>query len=216
MVDPHICFLPAPVLGARRLDVEAAAADADSVLPDLTADERERVRAVVPGFRPVGYVRSGYGDPAGTPIQARRNDAATGRLEVFPEFAGGLDGLAGFDYAWVITWLDRALPVPEGGRVVPFMLSHTGEDVGVFATRHPSRPNPLGLSVVNVVEVDGSGLTFRGVDVCHGTPVLDIKPWQQNLDVPEYAQGWERVRRIRGGWYESTGVADAAQMFPRP
>jgi tRNA-Thr(GGU) m(6)t(6)A37 methyltransferase TsaA len=156
--------------------------------------------------------RSPYRDPARTPIQALRNDATDGRIEVFAEFAAGLRGLEGFDFAWVLSWLDRAEPAPADGQVVPLMLGHTGERVGLFATRHPARPNPIGLSVVRVTRVDGSGLSFRGVDLCHGTPVLDVKPWQQDLDIPGYRDG--SVGRIRGGWYDRTGAATAGQLYP--
>lgn len=163
---------------------------------------------------PIGYVRSPHRDPARTPIQSLRDPATTGRVELAERFAGGLDHLDGFDHAWILSWLDRAGPAPPDGHVVPFMLAHTGERVGMFATRHPARPNPIGLSVVRVLAVDRSGFRFGGVDLCDGTPVLDVKPWQQDLDVPGYRDGWESVRRIRGGWYENSGAATAGQIYP--
>lgn len=153
-------------------------------------------------------------EPAATPIQSTRNGTAEGRVEVFPEHVAALDGIADFDFAWLLLWLDLAEPPPADGHVVPFMLAGSDRRFGVFATRHPARPNPIGLSVVRVVEVDGSGITFRGVDACHGTPVLDIKPWEQHLDVPGYADGWAAVSAIRGGWYAATGVAGSGQLLP--
>ncbi|MDQ3152902.1 MAG: tRNA (N6-threonylcarbamoyladenosine(37)-N6)-methyltransferase TrmO [Actinomycetota bacterium] len=130
-----------------------------------------------------------------------------------PEFSAGLDGLAGFDHAWLITWLDRA-PEPEPDlHVVPFLLHGTGQRVGVFATRHPARPNPLGLSVVRILDVDGGMVWFRGVDLCDGTPVLDIKPWEQHLDVPGYPDA-DAIAAIRGGWYQTTGAANRPQRLP--
>lgn len=183
-------------------------------LPDLTEAERDRLRAARPAFGPIGYVRSAYADPTTTPIQSSRNSAAVGRIEVFPEFAAGLDGLRGFEYMWVIAWLDRAGPPPADGHVVPFMLAGTGERVGVLATRHPTRPNPLALSVVRVLEVDEEGVTFAGVDLAHGSPVLDLKPWEQHLDIPRYAEGWAAISSIRGGWYQETGSAGGTQLLP--
>ncbi|MFC4950690.1 tRNA (N6-threonylcarbamoyladenosine(37)-N6)-methyltransferase TrmO [Pseudonocardia sp. GCM10023141] len=185
-------------------------------LPDLDAAGRDGVRAAVPGLAPIGYVRSTYTDPAQTPIQSTRNGAAVGRVEVFAEFAAGLDGVREFDHLWIVAWLDRAEPTPSDGRVVPFMLAHTGQRVGIFATRHPARPNPLALSVVRVLDVDETGVTFAGVDLCHGTPVLDVKPWQQHLDIPRYSEGWEAISSIRGGWYQQRGVAGTGQTLPDP
>jgi tRNA (adenine37-N6)-methyltransferase len=182
--------------------------------PDLSDADRAHLRDRQPAVQPIGYVRSRYTDPSTTPIQSLRNPAATARVEVFDPFRAGLAELAEFDYAWVISWLDRSEPASGPWRVVPFMLQHTGLELGTFATRHPRRPNPLGLSVVRVIAVDGTGIEFGGVDLCHGTPVLDFKPWQQHLDIPQYGQGWDAVRGIRGGWYESTGAAEAGQVLP--
>jgi tRNA (Thr-GGU) A37 N-methylase len=82
------------------------------------------------------------------------------------------------------------------------------------APRDRQMANALGLSVVRVLAVDGTGIGFGGVDLCHGTPVLDLKPRLQHLDIPHYGRGWDAVRGIRGGWYESTGAAEAGQVLP--
>ncbi len=169
--------------------------------------------AAVGPLRVVGHVRTRRTEPADTPIQSLRNAAEEAYVEVFPEFTAGLDGLAGFDYAWLLTWLDRA-PAPNPDlHVVPFLLHDTGERIGVFATRHPARPNPLGLSVVRVLGVDGTRVRFRGVDLCDGTPVLDIKPWEQHLDIPGY-EDTDAVAAIRGGWYQTSGAAAGPQCLP--
>lgn len=165
-------------------------------------------------LRPVGYVQSDYDEPSETPIQSLRNPEAVARIEFFPEFVGALDGLAGFDYAWILSWLDRDPPPHDRWRSVPFLLSHLGEQVGAFASRHPARPNPLGLSLVRLIAVKDCSVTFRGVDLCRGTPVLDVKPWQQDLDIPGYREGWDAVREIRGGWYTGTGAIDSDQILP--
>ncbi len=131
-----------------------------------------------------------------------------------PEFAAALDGLSDFDYAWLLTWLhlsDRT--GPPALRVEPFLLRGTGQRIGVFATRYPARPNPLGLTVVRVLGVEGNVLHFAGVDMIDGTPVLDVKPWERHLDVPAHPGG---VSAIRGGWYQSADVAANDQIYPEP
>ncbi len=164
-------------------------------------------------LRPIGHVVGPRRDPAHTPIQSLRNPEEQARVVLRPELADGLDGLAEFDYAWLLTWLhlEAASGEPPELQVVPFMLRATGERIGVFATRHPARPNPLALSVVRVLGVEGNVLHFAGVDVCDGTPVLDIKPWEQHLDIPRHPSS---LSEIRGGWYERTGVAGGDQLYP--
>lgn len=167
-----------------------------------------------PPFRVIGHVRATHPHPADTPIQSLRNDREQARLVLLPEFASGLDGLVDFDYAWLISWLHQAPEPAPDLHVVPFLLAHSGERIGIFATRHPARPNPIALSVVRILIVQGCEVTFSGVDLCDGTPVLDIKPWQQHLDIPAYADGPDAVAGIRGGWYERSGAADRTQMLP--
>lgn len=166
------------------------------------------------GLRPIGHVVSPRRDPERTPIQSLRNPDERASVVVRPELADGLDGLAGFDYVWLLTWLHLETTVEPPLRVEPFMLRGTGERIGVFATRYPARPNPLGLSVVRVLAVEANVLHFAGVDLCDGTPVLDIKPWEPHLDIPGYPGG--ALDRIRGGWYQRTGVAAAGQLYPDP
>jgi len=159
-------------------------------------------------LRPIGYVRTPYAHPEETPGQAPLNADERGLLIVYPRYAPALAGLADFEYVQLITLLDRVperLPDGPGQLVqVPFMLQQTGETVGVFASRFPVRPNRLGLSLVRVELITGRRVEFAGVDMLDRTPVLDIKPWEQHLDVP----GWpERdVRSIRGGWYQRVNV----------
>ena len=162
----------------------------------------------------VGHVRSPYPDPASTPVQSTRDTTGRGRVELREEYAPMLDGLEGFDYVWLLTWLDRAERPAADGHVVPFLLRHRGEDarrLGLFATRHPARPTPIGLSVVRLLGVEGATLHVGGLDCCDGTPVLDVKPWQQQLDVPRWDEGPDAVAAIRGGWFED---ADPTQVLP--
>lgn len=155
-------------------------------------------------LRPIGYVRTSYGRPEETPAQAPLNPKERGLLVIYPRYALALAGVADFEYIHLITLLDRVPEhLPEGpGQLVqvPFMLQDTGETVGVFASRFPVRPNRLGLSLVRVERVRGRRVEFSGVDMLDRTPVLDVKPWEQHLDIP----GWpgRRVESIRGGWYQ--------------
>ena len=159
--------------------------------------------------RPIGHVRSAYRRLETTPIQSGGN-AEWGRIVLLPRFARGLRGLEGFDFVHVLTLLDRIpeqLPTQPGQLLqVPFLRQDRDEAVGVFACRHPVRPNRLGLSLVRVLEVRGRTIRFAGVDLLDGTPVLDVKPWAQRFDVPEWPR--PNLAGIRCGWYEQVGSGD--------
>lgn len=144
-------------------------------------------------MRPIGVVRSPFCATQGMPIQTVAADGFEGALEVFAEFAPGLRDIEGFEYLILLTHLHQATEKLE---VVPFMdtVSH-----GVFATRAPARPNRIGLSIVRLLQVQGSVLHFCGNDMLDGTPVLDIKPYVPRLDVRAterigwFAQGLQRL-----------------------
>ena len=174
-------------------------------------------------LRPIGHVRTGYRRLEDTPIQTTRNPDEPGRLVVLDQYADGLEGLEGFDYAHLVCFLDRAWQADGRGarpftgdrlRPVPFLLQDTGERVGVFATRSPVRPNYLGLSLVRVLGVSGTTVEFAGVDLLDGTPVLDVKPFEPHLDVPGYVAGSGWLDHVRGGWYQRHGAA--ANPLVRP
>jgi tRNA-Thr(GGU) m(6)t(6)A37 methyltransferase TsaA len=176
-------------------------------------------------LEPIGHVRTTYRAMQDTPIQTSRNPDEPGRLVVDDRYAAGLDGLEGFDYAHLICFLDRAWQADGRGarpftgdrlRPVPFLLQHTGQRVGVFATRSPVRPNYLALSLVRVLAVRGNEVDFTGVDLLDGTPVLDIKPFEPNLDIPGYTRqsGW--LGHIRGGWYSQPDAAANPLVHPGP
>src|SRR5262249_4979819 len=189
---------------ARVLDWLRLSATISPMVAQVTQKALRRKRSF--RLRPIGYVRTSYAYPEETPTQAPLNPDEQGLLVVYPRYTPALQGVAEFEYILLITLLDRVpetLPDGPGQLVqVPFMLQDTGEAVGVFASRFPVRPNRLGLSLVRVERVRGRRVELSGVDMLDRTPVLDVKPWEQHLDIP----GWpaRRVESIRGGWYQRT------------
>jgi len=165
---------------------------------------------------PIGHVESDYHDHDHTPVQASLNPEAAGVVVVRTDYAEGLAGLDGFDYAWLITWLsaepaDSALAADPGDgettepvpmTQVPFLGQGAGVATGIFAMRGPRRPNPLGLSLVRVTAVRDGRLHFRGVDVVDGTPVVDIKPFVAAFDDPG--------RSVRSGWFDDVPLPPGA------
>ena len=136
--------------------------------------------------RPIGYVRSPFADPVGMPIQPGGARGVRGSVEVLPEFCDGLADLDGFSRIILVYLFHRS----EGYslRVVPFL---DDSERGVFATRAPRRPNPIGLSTVRLVAVEGCRLVIEDVDLLDGTPVLDIKPYVPSIDAyPDERDGW--------------------------
>lgn len=136
-------------------------------------------------LQPIGVIHTPFTSPSEVPIQAARSDTA-GCVEVYPEYAPALKDLDGFSHVILVYWFHRA----DGFSftVRPYL---DDEQHGLFATRYPARPNPIGLSVVELVAVEGCTLQVRGVDVLDGTPLLDIKPFVPAFDHREGAQvGW--------------------------
>ncbi len=154
----------------------------------------------------IGVARTEYTERAGTPQQALLNPAEEARVEVLPDYVEGLAELDEFDFVWLITWLgDDAMGRPLSE--VPHMVAHLGHTVGSFATRGPYRPTPLGLHLVELVSVEGGNVTFKGVDLVDGTPVLDIKPYVDTFDSPG--------RPTRSGWYEMADLENVAKRRGR-
>ena len=140
--------------------------------------------------RPVGVVRSPFKEAAGMPIQTAGAPDEAGEVEVFAEYAAGLRDIEGFDYLILLTHLHRC--AHERLEVVPFLDDRSH---GVFATRAPTRPNRLGLSIVRLQSVQGRVLHFTGNDMMDGTPVLDIKPYVPRFDVRHTERvGWFGTR----------------------
>lgn len=147
------------------------------------------------GFTPIGFIRSEHLCAERTPIQPVFARECEGRVEIHPEFAEGLLDLDGFSHVHLIYHLDRA-ERPKL-RVRPFL-----QDVerGIFATRYPARPNAIGLSVVELLGIDGRILHFRGADILDGSPLLDIKPFIAKFDC---------IEPSRNGWYDEVDAETA-------
>ena len=137
-------------------------------------------------YRPVGVIRSDHTCAEQTPIQPVYAKGCDGRAEIFPEFAEGLLDIEGFSHLYLIYHFDRA----NSAKLIvkPFL-----EDIehGVFATRIPSRPNAIGLSIVELVRREDNILYLDGLDILDGTPLLDIKPYRSKFDAhPAARNGW--------------------------
>lgn len=139
-------------------------------------------------YKPIGTIHSSFKEPEGTPIQPAGAKGINGTVEVFPEYAEGLKDVEGFSHIILIFHfhLSRRAPL----RVKPYM---DNEMRGVFATRSPSRPNPIGISVVRLIGIEDNILYIQDVDIVNGTPLLDIKPHVPKFDMREV---------VRVGWLE--------------
>ncbi len=139
-------------------------------------------------YAPIGVIHSAHTEPEKTPIQPVYSEGCEGRAEVFPEFAAGLRDVEGFSHIYLVYHMHKAGPTRL--TVKPFL-----QDVerGVFATRAPCRPNPIGLSVVKLLRREGYILYLDAVDVLDGTPLLDIKPYTARFDC---------IQTTRNGWQD--------------
>jgi tRNA-Thr(GGU) m(6)t(6)A37 methyltransferase TsaA len=140
-------------------------------------------------YHPIGILHTPFRDLRDMPIQPAGASSAPGTAEIFAEYADGLQDLDGFSHVILLYHLHHVRRVEL--RVVPFLGS---EARGVFATRAPSRPNPIGLSIVQLLRVDGATLHLGNLDILDGTPLLDLKP---------YVPGFDRPARARAGWLQS-------------
>ena len=139
-------------------------------------------------YRPIGIIHTPYKTPQGTPIQPPASKGVEADVEVFEKYEEGLTDLEGFSHIYLIYHfhLSRKFSL----KVRPFLdnASH-----GLFATRAPSRPNAIGLSIVELIGTEQNILHVKNIDVIDGTPLLDIKPYVPGFDI-------RNVRKI--GWME--------------
>lgn len=184
-------------------------------------------------LKPIGVVRSPFRELAETPRQPRAAEGARGRIELLPGlgFEDAIADLEGWDYVWVIFWFHRALqpnaptrpdwPTPFRAKVLP---PRSERKRGVLSTRSPHRPNPIGLSVLRLIAVEGLVLHVEDLDLVEGTPVLDVKPYVPWTDaIPSARTGWleppeghkpggERPADPRPTWRVTIAPAAEAQL----
>jgi len=143
-------------------------------------------------YRPIGVIHSPFTELDGMPIQPAGASGTQGTVELFPDYQEGLKDLEGFSYIILLYHFHRSRGFDL--HVIPFMDS---EPRGVFATRAPKRPNPIGLSVVKLTDIRDGTLHIENMDIVDGTPLLDIKPYVPEFDGPTAARaGWlEEARK---------------------
>ena len=134
---------------------------------------------------PIGYIRSPYQNTEQVPKGLGAQHAAEGILDILPQYEAGLTDIEGFSHLIVLWVFDRA-----GGFELLGTPPSDNRPHGVFATRSPRRPNPIGFTVVELLQRDGSRLHVRGVDMLDGTPILDLKPYLSNIPADKLRRGW--------------------------
>ena len=139
-------------------------------------------------YHPIGIIHSPFTDLVSMPIQPVSDAGAPGRIEIYPPFIAGLQDLDGFSHIILLYHLHEVQTTAL--TVTPFLDSTPH---GIFATRAPTRPNPIGLSVVKLLRIEGPNLFIERLDILNGTPLLDLKPY-----IPEFDH---RVD-ARIGWLE--------------
>lgn len=131
-------------------------------------------------YQPIGVIHSPFTDLKNMPIQPASRHSAPGTVEIYPKYLVGLQDLDGFSHIILIYHLHR---VTRSDLIVtPFLDS---QPRGVFATRAPTRPNPIGVSIVRLQRIEGTTLYLDSIDILDGTPLLDIKPYVPDFDQPE-------------------------------
>jgi len=139
-------------------------------------------------YKQIGLIHSPYKEPNGTPIQPTAAKGVEGNVEMFSEYVEGLKDIDGFSH--IILIYHFHLSKKSSLQVKPYVDDNRH---GIFATRAPSRPNPIGMSIVRLTEVEGNTLHIQDVDIVDETPLLDIKPYVPKFDV-------RKVKKI--GWLE--------------
>jgi tRNA-Thr(GGU) m(6)t(6)A37 methyltransferase TsaA len=137
-------------------------------------------------FKPIGIIHSPFTDIEGMPIQPSAAKGIRGQIVINEDYIEGLADLEGFSHIYLLYHLH--LSNSYNLKVKPFL---DDQNRGVFATRAPKRPNPIGLSVVKLINIEVNILEIENVDIIDGTPLLDIKPYVPEMDaVNDYRMGW--------------------------
>jgi tRNA-Thr(GGU) m(6)t(6)A37 methyltransferase TsaA len=145
-------------------------------------------------MRPIGYVRSPHRQASDVPKGLGARHEAEGFLEIREDLEAGLTDIEGFSHLIVLWVFDRS-----GGFTLLGTPPSDDRPHGVFATRSPSRPNPIGLTVVQLLAREGAALRVRGLDMLDGTPILDIKPYLSNVPPDQLRRGWLAEAELRSG-----------------
>jgi tRNA-Thr(GGU) m(6)t(6)A37 methyltransferase TsaA len=148
-------------------------------------------------MKPIGHVRCAFTETAQIPRGPGAEHTAEGTLDILPALEAGLQDIEGFSHLFVVWVFHHA----EGFDLLA-MPPTDDRPHGVFATRSPRRPNPIGLSVVELIAREGRRLRVRGVDMLDGTPILDIKPYLSSVPESQIRRGWlaeAEVRRREAG-----------------
>ena len=145
-------------------------------------------------LEPIGYVRSPYQDTKSVPKGLGAQHEAEGVLQIKVELEAGLTDIEGFSHLFVIWAFDRSDGFSLMGAPPSDDRPH-----GVFATRSPRRPNPIGLTVVELLSRQGTTLHVRGIDMLDGTPILDIKPYLSSVPPERLRRGWLAEAEARAG-----------------
>jgi tRNA (adenine37-N6)-methyltransferase len=154
--------------------------------------------------RPIGFVRSPFVEKVEAPRQAVADGAegVEGRIELLAEHEHALSDLEGFERIWILFWFHEAADASAPSKRSKVLPPRSDQKRGVFATRSPHRPNPIGMSAVRLVRVEGTTVHVRDLDLLDGTPVIDIKPYLSYADAfPDAKAGWlEPARDPRPSW----------------
>ena len=145
-------------------------------------------------FKPIGFVESPYNETSAIPKGLGVKHEAEGVLNILPEFEPGLTDIEGFSHLFVMWVFDRTTGFDLTASPPSDNRSH-----GVFATRSPRRPNPIGLTVVQLLGRDHARLHVRGVDMLDGTPIVDIKPYLSSVPQEKLRRGWLAEAEARRG-----------------
>ena len=143
-------------------------------------------------LQPIGIIRTPFLEAPGTPIQSVYAEGIEGQVLLPDSYSLALDDIEGFERLWLIYWMDRVGPYQP--KVIPYRDTQAH---GIFAVRSPSRPNPIGMSVVRLLRREGCTLHIADVDMLNDTALLDIKPY-----IPEF----DAHLHSRAGWLETSGI----------
>lgn len=127
-------------------------------------------------IKPIGVIRTPFKSEDKIPIQSSKSEVIA-EVEVFSEYSAGLESLDGFSHIILLYWFHKAQPLNL--RVTPFLDTR---ERGLFSTRAPSRPNPIGLSIVRIMKIEGNIVRCLGADMLNDTPLIDIKPFVPEFD----------------------------------